>query len=368
LPHHMQNLVLWNYNRTNTGGTAGTTVNFPFWSPDASNATKMAPPTIVGFHGVGTTFIPADVKRVESNGTKVFPESLFEGQLKLRLGYQSGWLDELNDAAALSGVIIYDATKYNGRAASLQVGLYNKTQLQSLGILDNTTASIKVPLGFYAELYTDDNFTSTPVVFGSRSNWTQFSANLAGQISSIKIFPGATGFDNTNASGTEKMHFKPGTYLASALATFDNKFSSFTVPAGYKVTIYSNGNLTGNSQIVTGGSSYTNLNTQLNNFGSSLVFEPLQQITSFNTNADKNTNTTLSVFANPNNIQLTINSLNTGSALVYIIDINGRLLFEKEIIITNEITMLTFPSVRTGVYVAVLKSKQSNLREKFISR
>jgi Secretion system C-terminal sorting domain len=98
------------------------------------------------------------------------------------------------------------------------------------------------------------------------------------------------------------------------------------------------------------------------------VFEPLQQITSFNTNADKNTNATLSVFANPDNIQLTINSLNTGSALVYIIDINGRLLFEKEIIITNEITMLNFPSVRTGVYVAVLKSKQSNLREKFISR
>lgn len=89
LPNHGRYLVLWNYNETDEAET-----NFKFWSTKTWYW-KMVPPIIVGFHGSGTTFKEDEVQVIESLGTPVLPESLFEEQLKLRLGQLPNWIKDV---------------------------------------------------------------------------------------------------------------------------------------------------------------------------------------------------------------------------------------------------------------------------------
>jgi hypothetical protein len=91
LPNHGRYLVLWNYNETDEAET-----NFEFWSTKTSYW-KIVPPIIVGFHGSGTTFKEDEVQIIESLGTPVQPESLFEEQLKLRLGELPKWIQEISN-------------------------------------------------------------------------------------------------------------------------------------------------------------------------------------------------------------------------------------------------------------------------------
>lgn len=89
LPNHMEDLILWNFKETDSAEE-----NFEFWS-SKTWFWKLLPPTIVGFHGAGTTFNASQVKVDESHGTPVKPESLYEEQLKLRLGKLPQWVKEL---------------------------------------------------------------------------------------------------------------------------------------------------------------------------------------------------------------------------------------------------------------------------------
>ncbi|MDO6802340.1 DUF4955 domain-containing protein [Wenyingzhuangia sp. 1_MG-2023] len=86
LPNHGRYLVLWNYKELDAPET-----NFKFVATD-SWYWRIVPPIIVGFHGAGTTFKQDEVQIAESIGTPVQPESLFEEQLKLRLGSLPKWL------------------------------------------------------------------------------------------------------------------------------------------------------------------------------------------------------------------------------------------------------------------------------------
>lgn len=94
LPNHLQYLTLWNYEQT-----AGEVYkNLNWWEPrvgkERYGMAKVVKPTIVGFHGLPTTFLESSCQLVESYGTPVQPESLFEAQLKLRLGRIPAWIDE----------------------------------------------------------------------------------------------------------------------------------------------------------------------------------------------------------------------------------------------------------------------------------
>lgn len=89
LPNHGRYLVLWNYKETDEPES-----NFEFWSTKTWYW-KIVPPIIVGFHGAGTTFKKDEVQILESLGTPVKPESLFEEQLKLRLGKLPDWITDL---------------------------------------------------------------------------------------------------------------------------------------------------------------------------------------------------------------------------------------------------------------------------------
>lgn len=89
MPNHLADLTLWNFEST-------TSVGGPFiWWDARSLWWKFLPPTIVGFHGQSVTFDQSQVTRDSSHGTPVYPESLYEAQLKRRLGYVPAWLNEL---------------------------------------------------------------------------------------------------------------------------------------------------------------------------------------------------------------------------------------------------------------------------------
>lgn len=81
----MQNLVFWNYNKTNKDYP-----EFNFW-PNTQHYWKMPIPIMVAFPSIPAKFIASQLKYEESNGTKFYPESLYECQLKSRLSKLHFW-------------------------------------------------------------------------------------------------------------------------------------------------------------------------------------------------------------------------------------------------------------------------------------
>lgn len=91
-PHHDKGLAFWNWNNTQSGA-------YDFWPTGASYGYFM-PPVIAGLHGSPATFADAqtDILALESQGTKVEPESLFEAQLALRMGGLPQWFADQSAA------------------------------------------------------------------------------------------------------------------------------------------------------------------------------------------------------------------------------------------------------------------------------
>jgi hypothetical protein len=87
MPNHMRNLVMWNYRQTNDA-----IKDFEFW-PANNIWWKIPNPVIVGLEG-GSTFKKEQAGYMESIGKFVTPGSLYEAQLKLRLGRLPDWMIE----------------------------------------------------------------------------------------------------------------------------------------------------------------------------------------------------------------------------------------------------------------------------------
>ena len=85
LPNHLADLTIWNYDSTNA--LSG---EFTWWY----GGWRFLPPIIVGLHGEasGVTFPDGSYVVDSSRGQQVEPRSLYEAQLKLRLGYVPAWL------------------------------------------------------------------------------------------------------------------------------------------------------------------------------------------------------------------------------------------------------------------------------------
>ncbi|WP_073346911.1 DUF4955 domain-containing protein [Bacteroides congonensis] len=96
MPNHMENLTIWNFNATNiqTDTDIDAEEKFIWW--DAKGYWwKFLPPIVVGFHGQSLQFNESQMKRCENNNGAVEPLSLYEAQLRNRLGYVPGWLNAL---------------------------------------------------------------------------------------------------------------------------------------------------------------------------------------------------------------------------------------------------------------------------------
>ncbi len=86
LPNHLGGLVFWNYTQTSPAIR-----NYDFW-PEKDVWIKLLPPVIAGFKGNGTTFRNENLKHLEGLDQFVFPLSLYEAQLELRLKKAPEWL------------------------------------------------------------------------------------------------------------------------------------------------------------------------------------------------------------------------------------------------------------------------------------
>ncbi|VGO14176.1 hypothetical protein PDESU_02735 [Pontiella desulfatans] len=95
-PMHDKGLTFWNWSNTEAG-------SYDFW-PLGSNYGYFLFPTIAGLHGEPATFsdVETDILALESNGTKLEPESLFEAQLALRLGGLPQWFADSSAAFEVS--------------------------------------------------------------------------------------------------------------------------------------------------------------------------------------------------------------------------------------------------------------------------
>ena len=89
VPNHLADLTVWNFEATEVSHT-----DWSWWN-HTSQWWKFLPPTIVGFHGKAVTFDQSQTKLDFSNGIPVAPESLYEAQLKERLGAVPAWLNNL---------------------------------------------------------------------------------------------------------------------------------------------------------------------------------------------------------------------------------------------------------------------------------
>ena len=100
MPNHLDDLTIWNMNVVRGAYSSAWNNQFVWWD-NTSKWWKNLPPTLVGFHGINMTFAKtfngeaAQYKRLESNGTRVEPYSLYEAQLRARLGYVPAWLSSL---------------------------------------------------------------------------------------------------------------------------------------------------------------------------------------------------------------------------------------------------------------------------------
>ncbi|MEC3907057.1 DUF4955 domain-containing protein [Tamlana sp. 2201CG12-4] len=89
-PHHLKGLTLWNYKRV-----GDTVSDYNFWSLSGKGmywGFSAVNPIVVGLHGTTTTFNKTNVGYIEGLGRKVLPESLYEAQLKYRLGIRPKWM------------------------------------------------------------------------------------------------------------------------------------------------------------------------------------------------------------------------------------------------------------------------------------
>ncbi|MFC4101665.1 galactose-binding domain-containing protein [Paenibacillus xanthanilyticus] len=80
----------------------------------------------------------------------------------------------------------YKDINYGGTSAGLAIGNYTLSQLNSAGIPDNWTSSLKVPSGWTVEVYADDHFQGTKWTYTADSSWVGTEAN--DKMSSVKIY------------------------------------------------------------------------------------------------------------------------------------------------------------------------------------
>lgn len=78
-PNHLHGLVFWNYENTGKGELG----EFHFMRPDSKYG-RIIMPYVIGFHGNPQEWVKSEIKVLESNGTPVYPESLYDAQFELR--------------------------------------------------------------------------------------------------------------------------------------------------------------------------------------------------------------------------------------------------------------------------------------------
>ncbi|MCZ4223463.1 carbohydrate-binding protein [Pedobacter rhodius] len=126
-----------------------------------------------------------------------------------------------------------DGSFGGGLIRHLAAGNYTTSALSGAGIVNNSASSIRIPAGWYVELYDNDNFTGTPVILKESSSFLgEFSLN--DKVSSMKVFNTggntfkqifAEGFNSKNDLTTELCGDADG--RRNLVKTRNNSYASF---------------------------------------------------------------------------------------------------------------------------------------------
>lgn len=78
-PNHLEGLVFWNYKNIGKGEPGA----FHFMRPDSEYG-RIIMPYVIGFHGNPQEWVEAEIELLESNGSAVYPASIYEAQFEHR--------------------------------------------------------------------------------------------------------------------------------------------------------------------------------------------------------------------------------------------------------------------------------------------
>ena len=175
----------------------------------------------------------------------------------------SGSGNSSNINTASGDVYIYQDSNYGGRSASLGTGSYTLASLQAKGFKNDDLSSIKVPSGYKAILYWDDNFQGASKTLTGDTSYVGNDWN--DKASSIKIERNVNTksgdiyiYQDSNYGG-RSASLGEGEYTLASLQAkgFKNDdLSSIKVPFGYKVTLYWDDNFKGSTKTITSDTGY----------------------------------------------------------------------------------------------------------------
>jgi hypothetical protein len=149
-------------------------------------------------------------------------------------------------------VIFYTDINYGGTTVPLAAGTYTMSQMIGNGLPDDAISSFYIPAGYQVILFWDDNFTGASITrtVSESSIGTEWNDKVTSLIVR-KIAPDeqAVFYADINYGGSA-VALSPGNYTRAEMIANgipDDAISSFTVPAGYQVTVYWDDNFSGAS-------------------------------------------------------------------------------------------------------------------------
>lgn len=163
--------------------------------------------------------------------------------------------DPISDSETpLTEVELYSECNYQGRSISLKNGKYTASDLQRLGLADNSISSIRVPDGMKIDLFENDFYRGRSGALGANSDCLVDRFN--DQVSSVIVSgePASTSETPTVTAGLPPIEvysgcdyqgqgarLPAGEYSAkdlTSLGVADNSIASIRVPAGMEAVIF----------------------------------------------------------------------------------------------------------------------------------
>ncbi|SHN36369.1 Por secretion system C-terminal sorting domain-containing protein [Chitinophaga sp. CF418] len=148
--------------------------------------------------------------------------------------------------------VFYTDINYAGTAVALSAGTYTRAQMIGNGLPDDAITSFTLPAGYQVTFFWDDNFTGASITKSASEAWigTEWNDKVTSLIVT-KVAPAEQAVFYTDASYLGKaIALSPGNYTRAQMIAYglpDDAVSSFTVPAGYQVTVYGDDNFSGTS-------------------------------------------------------------------------------------------------------------------------
>ncbi|UPK68506.1 peptidase inhibitor family I36 protein [Chitinophaga filiformis] len=148
--------------------------------------------------------------------------------------------------------VFYTDINYGGTAVALSAGTYTRAQMIANGLPDDAITSYMIPAGYQVTFFWDDNFTGASLTKTASESWigTDWNDKVTSLIIT-KVAPEEQAVFYTDASYLGKaVPLSPGNYTRAQMIAYglpDDAVSSFTVPAGYQVTVYWDDNFSGAS-------------------------------------------------------------------------------------------------------------------------